>query len=173
MSLIRYGVSFTDFTGLFDLLDEEVAKEMSTEDIEVLHVWLSKNPKSQSFGRMIVICKPKNPIIYEGINIEYFELTAMVHRPHLKSPRRANNIDNLEIIELTDVEKDGLRHVWKTNGHTSFGNEAFWAYTPTNTLTGENLVVRILMEQVIKVSRSRNFIGELKKYDKEYLKYHP
>ena len=172
--IAKYGICFTDFSedSLFDLLEEEVAKEMSTDYVEVINVFLAKNPKSQCFGMMIVQCKFRSPFTYKGTEFEYFELMANVHMPNQKSPKLSNKINNLIVQKTVSYGYDEeYLYLEDDKNVRCFANKAFWDYTSTRTLENENLIIRLLMEQIISVSRKRNFIGEIKKFDKEHLKY--
>lgn len=165
-------LTFVDYSRIYELLDLKVANEMSTNEVEVLFVWLGTNYKSECFGGMSAICKFKTPINYNGKDLEFFELTANIHRPRQGSSKLSNDFTNLYILKpITFSDGEVYMQREDRRDYDGFASKAFWDYTPTKTLEGNDLTIRLLMEQIVKVSRKRNFIKEIKKYDYQHLKY--
>ena len=45
----------------------------------------------------------------------------------------------------------------------AWGSKAFWDHTPTDTLTGPNLIVRKFIEQVVRTSKKHRWVAGAKK----------
>ncbi len=168
-SIIRHdGIVFPNRYPTFELLDKEISKEMSTENIEVLDAWLSISPKVQAFGNMIVTCKFKEPVNLDDNNITYFYLLFNVHQPH-QSPQLSNTANSLQLLDVITTA-DGIPCTVSKGIKNPF-YRAFWLNEPDTNLCKEDLCVKNEIRQIQKISKERNFSELVKKYDDDFLKY--
>ena len=149
-------------------LDETIYSKMSTDDIEVFGAFLGLT-KDSYFGKMCIPCKFKNPCdwnygsILSGErthSLTYFLVEFTVYDKDCPSRRTNNRATRIFLYDIDD--ENHISYNCNSNG---FARTAFWekSICPTKDLTGKDLEVRLLFDNIAKVSREEKLLEQCKK----------
>lgn len=103
--------------------------------------------------------------VYKGERA--FQFHYNIHTPHCKGPRVSNTMSCIYEIKVTD--KFGI--ICAECVDTDFSNEAFWYYTPDDSLGEEDRAVRKLMKSVQAYCRGQKYCERLRKTDAAHVRW--
>lgn len=138
--------------------------ELSTDKIPVIGALFGENPASAMYGKIIGYFQYQDKV---------YEFWYHVHKPRQKYPHLSNHM-----TELYEVVKRETRYgSWYDKINTSFGNMAFWDYTPLSYLEQQNQTdayeLRKLMMKITEYSRKQKLCKKLRKTDKQAILQNP
>lgn len=149
-------------------LDESIYSKMSTDNVEVFGAFLGLTEESY-FGRMYIPCKFKDSYDWEYGSIllgervhpvKYFLLEYTVYCKECPSRQTHNRGSNISLYDIDDK-----RNIAFSCDSWGFASHAFVVKSifPTKDLLGEDLEVRLLLDNVLKVSREEKLLDLCKK----------
>lgn len=134
--------------------------QLSTDDCEMLRLYIAENPESYMFGQMYGVFKYQN---------EIYEFQWHIHEPNQKVAFLSNRMTNFEKMLVTYDKKHNFRYV--VNHPPETGQRAFWINTPDDTLDGFDLHLRKLMHSIKAYAVSEQLCKRIRKYDRKHLKW--
>lgn len=136
--------------------EDQPLDEIKATDIDMLYFMVCFDPCSMSFGRGL------GAFVYKDERV--FRFTYNVHTPDCKGPHKSNTFTDIDQVILNT--RHGI--VTADTKVSNFGYEAFWYYTPMDSLKGEHKSVRELMLSVQAYCRKMNFCERLRRKDKAH-----
>ena len=131
---------------------------LSTDDCEMLRLYIAENPESYKFGKMYGVFKHEN---------ELYKFTWHIHEPKQRFSSLSNRMTNFEKIIVKCDEKHDFRYV--VSRPSNSGHRAFWINTPDDTLEGFDLHLRKLMRNLKTYAVSEQLCKRIRKFDKKHL----
>ena len=132
--------------------------QLSTNDCEMLRLYIAEKPESYMFGKMYGVFKYKN---------ELYKFLWHIHEPNQKMASLSNRMTNFDKMIVQYDEKHDFRYVVCRPSDT--GHKAFWLYTPDDMLDGFDLHLRQLMHNLKTYAVSEQLCKRIRKFDKKHL----
>lgn len=134
--------------------------QLSTDDCEMLRLYIAENPESYMFGQMYGVFKYQN---------EIYKFEWHIHEPNQKVAFLSNRMTNFDKMLVKYDKQHNFRYVVHHPSET--GHRAFWINTPDDTLDGFDLHLRQLMHSIKAYAVSEQLCKHIRKYDRKHLKW--
>lgn len=130
---------------------------LSTDDCEMLRLYIAENPKSYMFGKMYGVFE------HDGI---LYKFLWHIHEPNQKFASLSNRMTEFQMLVI-QTSHSGFKFI--TTRPAENGHRAFWLNTPNSYLDGFDLSLRKLMHSIKTYAVSEQLCKRIRKYDKHHL----
>lgn len=153
-------------------LPDDIAKEISTDKISTISLFIGSNPNKYGYGYLIGYGKLNIPIIInknnEKIKAKYFYYRYDLEKNNMVDFHFNYPVTPLFFKYCSNEERKKSIYYQTILESYNYGSKAFWRNLSIKDLTEEDLEYLLFIEKVQEISKQYNFIKILEQIKKNH-----